>query len=64
MEMSVLRGIRVDSIKELRERISQYIDQGNEKTVIFKEGMKCLVESQSKMELIRNRCTRYYLDKN
>jgi hypothetical protein len=22
--------------------------------------MKCLVESQSNMELIRNRCTRYY----
>ena len=35
MARSVLRGIRVDSIKELRERISQYIDQVNEKPVIF-----------------------------
>ena len=36
MARSVLRGIRVDSIKELGERISQYIDQINEKPVIFK----------------------------
>jgi putative transposase len=35
MVRSLLRGIRVESIKELRERISQYIDQINEKTVIF-----------------------------
>ena len=35
MARSVLRGIRVDSIKELRERISQYINQINEKPVIF-----------------------------
>lgn len=33
---SLLRGIRVDSIKKLGERISQYIDQINEKPVIFK----------------------------
>ena len=36
MTRSVLRGIRVDSIKELEERITQYIDQINEKPVIFK----------------------------
>jgi transposase len=35
MTRSVLRGIRVDSIKELEERITQYIDQINEKPVIF-----------------------------
>lgn len=35
MVRSLLRGIRVESIKELRERISQYIDQINEKPVIF-----------------------------
>ena len=35
MARSVLRGIRVDSIKELKERISQYINQINEKPVIF-----------------------------
>ncbi|AKB20569.1 Mobile element protein [Methanosarcina sp. WH1] len=35
MARSVLRGIRVDSIKELGERIGQYIDQVNEKSVIF-----------------------------
>ena len=35
MARSVLRGIRVDSIKELGERIGQYIDQVNEKPVIF-----------------------------
>mgnify|MGYP001402996447 CR=1 FL=1 len=33
---SLLRGIRVDSIKELRKRIRQYIDQINEKPFIFK----------------------------
>jgi putative transposase len=36
MVRSVLRGIRVDSINELRERISQYINQINEKPVLFK----------------------------
>jgi transposase len=36
MVRSLLRGIRVESIKELRERISQYIDQINEKPVIFR----------------------------
>ena len=36
MARSLLRGIRVDSIEELRERISQYINQINEKPVIFK----------------------------
>ena len=36
MTRSLLRGIRVDSIKELGERIGQYIDQINEKPVIFK----------------------------
>lgn len=36
MARSLLRGIRVDSIKELEERISQYINQINEKPVIFK----------------------------
>ena len=35
MARSVLRGIRVDSINELRERISQYINQINEKPVLF-----------------------------
>ena len=35
MVRSVLRGIRVDSINELRERISQYINQINEKPVLF-----------------------------
>ena len=35
MVRSVLRGIRVDSIDELRERISQYINQINEKPVLF-----------------------------
>ena len=36
MTRSMLRGIRVESIKELGERISQYINQINEKPVIFK----------------------------
>ncbi len=35
MIRSVLRGIRVDSINELRGRISQYINQINEKPVLF-----------------------------
>ncbi len=35
MARSVLRGIRVDSINELKERISQYINQINEKPVVF-----------------------------
>jgi putative transposase len=35
MVRSVLRGIRVDSINELEERISLYINQINEKPVIF-----------------------------
>ena len=35
MGRSVLRGIRVDSINELKERISQYINQINEKPVLF-----------------------------
>lgn len=36
MTISLLRGIRVDSIKELGERINKYIDQVNEKPVIIK----------------------------
>jgi putative transposase len=50
MGRSVLRGIRVESINELKERISQYINQINEKPVIFKwkykikKGTKCLAE--------------------
>jgi len=36
MTRSLLRGIRVDSIKELGERINRYIDQINEKPVVFK----------------------------
>jgi len=36
MTRSLLRGIRVESLKELKERISQYINQINEKPVIFK----------------------------
>ncbi len=35
MVRSVLRGIRVDSFKELKERISQYLNQLNEKPVLF-----------------------------
>jgi putative transposase len=35
MARSVLRGIRVNSIKELKERISQYIDQINDEPVLF-----------------------------
>jgi len=35
MEKSVLRGIRVDSINELKEWISQYIIQINEKSILF-----------------------------
>ena len=35
MWRNVLRGIRVDSINELKERISQYINQINEKPVLF-----------------------------
>jgi putative transposase len=35
MARSVLRGIRVDSINELGDRISQYINQVNEKPVLF-----------------------------
>jgi len=35
MERSVLRGIRLDSINDLKEKISQYINQINEKPVIF-----------------------------
>ena len=35
MVRNVLRGIRVDSIKELKERISQYINQVNEKPAHF-----------------------------
>jgi len=35
MVRSVLRGIRVDSLDELNERISQYINQINEKPVLF-----------------------------
>jgi putative transposase len=36
MVRNVLRGIRVDSIKELKEKISQYINQANEKPALFK----------------------------
>jgi len=35
MVRSGLRGIRVDSINELKKRISQYINQVNEKPVLF-----------------------------
>jgi len=35
MVRNVLREIRVDSLSELKERISQYIDELNEKPVIF-----------------------------
>jgi transposase len=35
MVRSVLRGIRVDSITELKERISKYIDLLNKKPVLF-----------------------------
>jgi transposase len=35
MVRNVLKGIRVDSLYELKERISQYIDQINEKPVQF-----------------------------
>jgi transposase len=47
MARSLLRGIRVDSIKELGERIGQYIDQINEKPVIFK--WKYKMEERDKM---------------
>ena len=62
MVRSVLRGIRVDSLKELKERLSQYLNQLNEKPVLFtwrykmEEMDEMPVESQSNMELIRNRC--------
>ena len=36
MARSLLRGIRVDSLNELKMRISQYINKLNEKPVIFK----------------------------
>jgi hypothetical protein len=42
----LLRGIRVDSIKELGERIGQYIDQINEKPS-FLHGNK--MEERDKM---------------
>jgi len=35
MVRSILRGIRVDSLDELKERISQYIDKLNENPVLF-----------------------------
>jgi len=35
MVRNVLRGIRVDSLNELEERISQYIDKTNEEPVLF-----------------------------
>jgi putative transposase len=35
MVRNVLREIRVDSPSELKERISQYIDELNEKPVLF-----------------------------
>ena len=35
MVRSILREIRVDSLDELKERISQYIDKINEKPVLF-----------------------------
>ena len=35
MVRSVLRGIRVNSINELKERVSQYINQINDKPVLF-----------------------------
>jgi len=36
MARSLLRGIRVDSLNELKMRISQYINKLNEKPVVFK----------------------------
>ncbi|PAV12659.1 hypothetical protein ASJ81_19945 [Methanosarcina spelaei] len=47
MARSLLRGIRVESITELRGRISQYIDQINEKPVIFK--WKYKIEERDEM---------------
>jgi putative transposase len=47
MVRSLLRGIRVESITELRERISQYMDQINEKPVIFK--WKYKIEERDEM---------------
>ena len=35
MVRSMLRGIRVDSLNELQKRISQFIDQNDEKPVLF-----------------------------
>jgi len=35
MTRSVLRGIRIDSIDKLKEIICQYINQINEKPIIF-----------------------------
>ena len=35
MVRSILRGIRVDSLDELKKRISQYIDKINENPVLF-----------------------------
>ncbi len=46
----IRRGIRVDSINELKERISQYIDNINEKPIVvygnikLKKETKCLAE--------------------
>jgi hypothetical protein len=42
-----VRGIKVESLKELKERISQYINQINEKPVIFK--WKYKIEERDEM---------------
>ena len=47
MTRSLLRRIRVESIKEGEERISQYINQINENPVIFK--WKYKMEQREKM---------------
>ena len=62
-----MRGIRVESLKELKERISQYINQINEKPVIFKwkykieekDEMSGRIMIYKKEELIRNRYTSF-----
>jgi len=47
MVRSILRGIRVDSLDELKERISQYIDKINENPVLFT--WKYMMEERDEM---------------
>ena len=47
MVRSILRGIRVDSLYELKKRISQYINKLNEKPVLFT--WKYLMEERDEM---------------